>query len=135
MRSTFTLFILTLGITYLSCAQTVINPDDAKFKLLFEKAADFHKKTDGTYDGYRIKIHFGADKTKAREIKSRFLSRYTDANSYEEYQQPNFVILVGDFRSKAEAFEYYKNIFNDFPNAFIVKDKINPIRFPELSNK
>ena len=113
MKWTFYTILFVFCTSYVAKTQTVVNADDPKFKLLFEKATDFHKKTDGTYDGYRIKIHFGADKTKAREVKSRFLSRYSDANPYEEYQQPNFVILVGDFRSKAEAFEYYKKIFND----------------------
>ena len=42
----------------------------------------------------------------------------------EEYQQPNFVVLVGDFKSKLEAFESLKKIQVEFPNSFIVKEKI-----------
>ena len=48
-------------------------------------------------------IHFSADKTKAREVQAKFAAKYNDVNTYEEYQQPNFVINVGDFKTKLEA--------------------------------
>ncbi|MFL5751883.1 MAG: hypothetical protein ACJ76F_00630 [Bacteroidia bacterium] len=93
-----------------------------------EKKAEYHKRTDGEYDGYRIKIYFGIDKTRGREIKAKFLSRFPDHNAYEEYQQPNFVIVVGDFKTKPEAYETFKKVQIEFPNAFIIKDKIRPVK-------
>jgi len=96
----------------------------AKLKVLQDKKADFHKRTEGESDGFRIKIHFGTDRAKAMETKSKFLSKYNDYSAYDEYQQPNFVILVGNFRTKPEAYGFLKEIQADFPNAFIVKDKI-----------
>ena len=48
--------------------------------------------------------------------------------SYEEYQQPNFVINVGDFKTKLEAFELLKRIQAEFPYAFIVKSKVRPMK-------
>ena len=101
---------------------------EVKLKNLMDKKAEYHRRTDGEYDGYRIKIHFGADKAKAREVKTKFLSKHPEYAAYEEYQQPNFVIVVGDFRSKPEAYELYKKIQADFPNAFIIKDKIKPVK-------
>lgn len=109
-------------------AQVLLSDNDAKVKLWQDKKSEYYRKTDGKYDGYRIKIHFGSDKTKAREVKSKFLSKFPDIYAYEEYQQPNFVILVGDYRSKPEAYGEFKKIQIEFPNAFIVKDKIRPPR-------
>ncbi len=103
--------------------------DAAKLKSLQEKKADFHKRTDGEQDGYRIKIHFGPDRAKAMEVKSKFLSKYSDYGAYDGYQIPNFVIVVGNFKTKPEAYGFYKKIQGDFPNAFIVKDKIKPNKF------
>lgn len=100
-----------------------------KVNALLEKKIEYHKRTNGQSDGYRIKIHFSSDKTKAREVQYRFSTKYTDIPSYEEYQQPNFVINVGDFKTKLEAYELLKKIKEDFPYAFIVKSKVRPMKF------
>lgn len=99
-----------------------------KVKALQEKKAEYHKRTNGESDGYRVKIHFSADKTKAREVQSKFLAKYSDVPAYEEYQQPNFVVNVGDFKTKLEAYELLKKIKEDFPYAFIVKSKVRPMK-------
>jgi len=99
-----------------------------KVKSLQEKKIEFHKRTGGESDGYRVKIHFSADKSKAREIQNRFISKYSEVPTYEEYQQPNFVINVGDFKTKLEAYELLKRIKDDFPYAFIVKSKVRPMK-------
>jgi len=99
-----------------------------KVKALQEKKAEYHKRTYGETDGYRVKIHFSADKTKAKEVQAKFSAKYNDVNTYEEYQQPNFVINVGDFKTKLEAYELLKKIKEDYPYAFIVKSKVRPIK-------
>ncbi len=102
--------------------------NDAKLKSLSDKAAEYHRKTNGESDGYRIKIHFGVDKTTANEVKQKFSSKFNSIPSYEEYHQPNFVIVVGDFKTRIDAYEVFKKIQPDFPNAFIVKSKVRPTR-------
>ena len=99
-----------------------------KVKALQEKKAEYHKRTAGESDGYRVKIHFSADKTKAREVQVRFSTKYNDVATYEEYQQPNFVVNVGDFKTKLEAYELLKKIKEDYPYAFIVKSKVRPMK-------
>jgi hypothetical protein len=100
-----------------------------KVRALQEKKAEYHRRTSGESDGYRVKIHFSADKTKAREVQSKFSSKYYDIPTYEEYQQPNFVVNVGDFKTKLEAYELLKKIKEDYPYAFIVKSKVRPTKF------
>ncbi|MBK6520998.1 MAG: SPOR domain-containing protein [Sphingobacteriaceae bacterium] len=75
-------------------------------------------------DGYRIKIHFGVDKEAAQNVRTKFSAKFTDIGTNVEYQQPNFVVLVGDYKTKLEAFEALKKIQVEFSNAFIVKGKI-----------
>lgn len=123
MKLLFSLMFFCV-FSFVSTAQTADNT--AKLKALQDKKADYHKRTEGKSDGYRIKIHFGSDRVKAMEVKSKFLSKFSDYGAYDEYQQPNFVILVGDFKTKPEAYGFLKEIQADFPNAFIVKDKIKP---------
>lgn len=99
-----------------------------KVKALQEKKAEYHRRTNGEVDGYRVKIHFSADKSKMKEAQSRFAGKYSDVASYEDYQQPNWVVMVGDFKTKLEAQELLKTIKGDFPYAFIVKSKVRPTR-------
>ncbi len=74
--------------------------------------------------GYRIKIHFGTDKMVAKEVKSKFISKFPEIMAYEKYDQPNFNIRVGDFRTKLEAYKFLKEVQLEFTEAFIVQDEI-----------
>ena len=106
-------------------AQSTQAQTQLKVKQLIEKKAEFHRLTGGEQDGYRIKIHFDVDRDKAKNTRSKFSVRFGEYHTYEEYQQPYWVVLVGDFKTKLEAFEAYKKIQPEFP-AFIVRGKINP---------
>lgn len=117
-------FMLAQENPYSNAIQTSM-----KVKALQEKKAEFHRRTYGEMDGYRIKIHFSADRTKAKEVKAIFSSKFGDVPTYEEYQQPNFVVNVGDFKTRLQAFELLKKIQGDFPYAFIVKSKVRPTKF------
>jgi hypothetical protein len=95
-----------------------------KVKQLVEKKAEYNRLTNGEIDGYRIKIHFGGDRENAKAVKTKFTTAFSEYSIYEEYQQPNFVVLVGDFKTKLEAYEALTKIQIEFPNAFIVKGNI-----------
>lgn len=102
------------------------NSTEIKLSQLIEKKAEYHRLTNGTTDGYRIKIHFGVDREAAKIVRSKFSAKFPDISTYEEYQQPNFVVLAGNYRTKLEAYEAWKKIQTEFVNAFIVKGKIDP---------
>jgi len=100
---------------------------DYKIKDLMAKHVELNAKSN--MKGYRLKIHFGSDKTKAREIKAKFIAKFPNVPAYEKYDQPNFNIRVGDFRTKLEAYKFLKEVQPEFPSAFIVQDEIE---FPEI---
>lgn len=95
-----------------------------KLKDLIDKKAEYNRLTNGEQDGYRIKIHSGVDRDAAEAIRIKFSTRFTEYATDKEYRQPDFVVLVGNYRTKLEAFESLKKIRPEFPNAFIVKGKI-----------
>lgn len=126
----YTLFLfLILAFSKVSFSQDNQTQTLLKVKALQEKKSEYHRRTNGESDGYRLKIHFSADRTKAKEVKNKFDAKYADMPTYEDYQQPNFVIMVGDYKTKLEAFEALKKIREDYPYAFIVKSKIRPMKF------
>jgi hypothetical protein len=120
-------FIITFFLWYNAKSQNFNSQDQTQLKLeqALKKKAEYHKATNGEQDGYRIKIHFGIDKEIADGVRTKFQKSFPDCLTYREYQQPNFVVLIGDYKSKLEAFKFLNEIKSEFPNAYIIKDKIN----------
>lgn len=128
MKSFFILFLVAASGVLKSQETPASNPlqtqTQLKVKELVDKKAEYHRLTGGKQDGYRIKIHFGTDRDAAEAMRIKFSTRFTEYATYKEYQQPYFVVLVGDYKTKLEVFESLKKIQPEFPNAFIVKGKI-----------
>ena len=124
----FSLLFLCATSSFLQ-AQTAVSDtgkielvQDYRIKELMAKHVEVNSRA--SIKGYRVKIHFGADKTRAKEIKAKFISKFPDVPAYEKYDQPNFNIRVGDFRTKLDAYRFYKIVVLEFPSAFIVQDEI-----------
>lgn len=100
----------------------IIIVQEKKISELVLKHAEVNANT--TIKGYRVKIHFSADKNKSKEIKAKFIATYPNVPAYEKYDQPNFNIRVGDFRTKLEAYKFLKELLPEFPSSFIVQDNI-----------
>jgi hypothetical protein len=125
VKKILVLSLLTSGCN-LFCQETVTaNPSQTQTQLkvnqLVEKKAEYHRLTNGVQDGYRIKIHLSVDRDAAETIKTKCLTKFTDVPVHLEYQQPNWVVLVGDYKTKLEAFDSLRKIQAEFPSAFIVK--------------
>ena len=66
---------------------------------------------------------------KAYAAKGVFLKKYEGIRNDVIYDNPNYKVYVGGFRSKSEALRLLQQIDNDFPYAFIIYDRIT---LPEL---
>ncbi len=97
---------------------------DSKITDLLNKDQAVNEKKDGKVKGYRVQIHFGSDRDKAKEIKLKFTQKFPSVSSYEKYDLPNFKVRVGDFRTRIEAYKFLKEITADFPSSFLVQDEI-----------
>lgn len=78
--------------------------------------------------GFRIRIFSQSGQTarqNANQVRGEFLKRFPDMDGYLTYDAPNFKVYVGDFRTRSEALKFHKRLSRDFPNAFIVADRIN----------
>lgn len=117
---------------FLFCTVNVNAQSNTIQEKKIEKLNEKHKENcdkKGTIPGYRVQIHFGSDREKAKDEKAKFLKLYSEVPAYENYQQPNFKIRVGDFRTRLEAQKFLKDIKNDFSSSFVVTDEIN---YPKL---
>jgi hypothetical protein len=89
-------------------------------------------KKNGTVGGFRLQIYFGSGEkahNQAIKAKSDFLSSNPDIKAYLLFKSPDFIVRVGDFRTKSEALKLKKTLLFQYPNAFIVADEI---ALPEL---
>jgi hypothetical protein len=125
--------IICLLALQILCLKTAWSQDQTvnagAINALIENKKEFIRLTNGEYAaGFRIKIHSGIDKDKASYTASKFRSVYSDIAYYEKYQQPNFTVTVGDFKTKFEAYKFLQDIKSNFPLAFIVKERIRAHR-------
>ena len=105
----------------------VVLKDSLIDDLVIKKTA-VNKKTEGKVSGYRVQIHFGADRNKAKEIKAKFLTKYPSIAVYDDYDPPNYKVRVGDCKTKLDAFRLLKQLAEDFPGSFIVDDKVEMMK-------
>ncbi len=80
---------------------------------------------------YWIRIYSGSahdSREEAYEIKAQFLKKYEGIRNDVIYDDPNFKVYIGGYRSKSEAQKVLNTIHRDFPTAFIVYDIID---FPD----
>ncbi|MFZ4399570.1 MAG: hypothetical protein ACOYO1_06025 [Bacteroidales bacterium] len=85
-----------------------------------------------TISGFRINIFFQSgnnSKTGAMQCKTLFNTKYPDIEAYVVYEEPNFKVKIGDFRTRMEARGFVQQIKTDFPDAFVIIDQIN---FPKI---
>ena len=85
-------------------------------------------ETSNTISGFRINIFFKSgnnSKANAYQIKTAFNTKYPGIEAYVVYEEPNFKVKVGDFRTRMEARGFLLKIKSDFPEAFVIKDQIN----------
>jgi hypothetical protein len=108
---------------------------DTRINSLVTKHISFNESREGT-TGFRIQIFFDSgnnSKSKAVNSMNEFKSKYSKVGAYLIFQEPNYKIRVGDFRSRMDAQRFLHKISNEYPNAFIVKD--NGINFPSLDDE
>lgn len=136
IRSVFILLFLLVGIGASAQSDTLVHyVRDGKglVKMTTGSLVDGFmtamKTAEYTPVGFRVQLTSESgqgSQARANDVKARFMSNYKNVNTYLVWEAPNFKIRVGDFKSKFEAAMFWKQIQADFPNSYVVEDKINP---------
>lgn len=74
--------------------------------------------------GYRIQLASGQDRNNVNAAKTKFYSKFPGMRPYIVYQQPNFKLRVGGYRTKIEAQKVLLEIQEEFHDAFLIRDDI-----------
>ncbi len=117
-----TLFLLIL-IPAKGFGQYSMKSQDSLVKVLVNRHIAI-SQANRSMQGYRVQIFFGPQRAMANEVKTDFLQIYPNVGAYLVYQQPNFKIRVGDFKTRLEAMKFLKELQPLYATAFLVKDDV-----------
>jgi hypothetical protein len=81
-----------------------------------------------TIPGYRIQVASlsgTSSKNRAFDMKERIHMNYPGVEAYVVFDEPNFKVKVGDFRTRLEAYVFLQHIRGEFPGT-IIRDNIYP---------
>lgn len=93
-----------------------------------------YNETFPVLDGYRIHIFMESGNealVNAEEVKGKFEEKYDDISAYITFGEPYYRVRVGDFRTRLEASQFLQKINRKYPNAWVIKDKINLPSLPK----
>jgi len=108
---------------------------DVRISTLLEKHTAFNE-TRESISGFRIQIYFDSgnnSKSRAVSVMNEFKAKYPGMGAYLVFQEPNYKIRVGNFRSRMDAQRFLVKISEQFSDAFIVKD--NEIDLPNVNDE
>jgi hypothetical protein len=110
---------------------TVSILQDSRVDTILKRHLEYNQQLEGI-DGYRIHIFFDAGNqslSRANQAAAKYQMLYPTDTAYVSFSEPYYRVRVGDFRTRLDAEGYLTKIIADYPNAFVIKDKIN---FPKL---
>ena len=107
-------------------AQVHVTGDVAVSRMV-EKHVELNSRVK-TIPGYRVQIaSFSGvnSKNSAFELRDKFNVDYPEVQVYIVFDEPNFKVKVGDFRSRLEAYAFLQQI-KELYKGYIIKDNIFP---------
>jgi hypothetical protein len=86
--------------------------------------------------GHRIQIYYSsvrAARDESAKVMASFINKFPEMNAYVQYQDPGwYMVRIGNYRSRTEAYKDLMTIKKEFPVAYIVP---TTIFFPDLIKK
>ncbi len=102
-----------------------INPIESKSNVVtVAKVIDKKTARRSTIRGFRVQVFAGSSRSDAYAEQARFRRLYKDIDTYVSYDEPNYRVKVGDFRSRADASTFMRTLKSQFSNVFIFTEDI-----------
>lgn len=98
---------------------------DIKVEKMVEKHIEFNERVQ-TIPGYRVciaKLSGANSRSQAFSMKNKFSGEHPGTGVYVVFDEPNFVVKVGDFRSRLEAYAFLQKIKDSYSGT-IIKDNV-----------
>jgi hypothetical protein len=126
MRSAIISFVLFLAFGALAQNGNVtIIKDERIENIIKNKSQIIPPATSPQISGYRVQLIFDSNKKVIDDARSKFIAGNPKIDTYINYNAPNFILKVGDFRTKLEADRLKDAMMREFPTCFVVKEMVN----------
>jgi hypothetical protein len=76
-------------------------------------------------NGYRVQIFSGSGRNDAFNAQAKLQAKYSGMRTYIIYNEPDFKVRAGDFRTRLEAEKFKQELQSSFTGLFIIAEKIN----------
>ena len=129
-KSTLLALILILSASGLKAQERgkVEVVKDARIDTLMARRQSLQVKKGAvaSVNGFRVQIYNGNVRNAAYAAQAKFQAKYPAMGTYMTYNEPDFKVKVGDFRTKLEAEKFRQELQTVFSGLFIIAEKINP---------
>lgn len=124
---TLVVFLLATTLVHAQSQEaTTTIVQDARIDSLMVRHIDYNK-ANPTTEGWRVQIYFESgnnSKQLATNARVRFTEAFPDYGAYLTFNEPYYKVRVGDFRTRMDAEGFRQMIITEFPNAYVVPDKV-----------
>jgi SPOR domain len=127
MRKSVFSILLVLFTLVVSKAQGVTINEEPTITKMMAAYTGINKVTTSTQmiDGFRIQLMATTDRRKVDQVMSSFSAIYQGVPVTWSQAQPYYRIRVGAFAQRDGAAKYLQTIKKDYPDAYIVTDKVS----------
>lgn len=117
--------LLFLSFYLFAQEQSITVIQDSRVDSLVQKNIEYNKNN--SVKGFRVTIFSASgnnSKNMATAEKDAFIEKYGDVGIYLVFDEPNFKLKVGNFRTRLEARKFLEKIKASYPDAYIIKDNL-----------
>ena len=126
-------FISCLNFSWSQSGNITIVKDERIENIIKSKSQIIPPATSPQINGYRVQLVFDSNKKIIDDARNKFVSSNSKIDTYILYNAPNFILKVGDFRTKIEADMLKDAMMRDFPSEEANKELDAAVR-PSVSN-
>ncbi|MGI4021777.1 MAG: SPOR domain-containing protein [Janthinobacterium lividum] len=89
----------------------------------------------GSSFGYRVQFFTSSNRNEIYAKQAEFNQMYPEMRTYIIYQEPNYKIKAGDFRTRLEAQKLMRDLRPQFSTLFLISEKINSPKLETTDDK
>ena len=100
---------------------------DGRLQTILERHIEYNEMS-RSIQGYRVRVNsFTGDNAKAKAfaLKNDLQSKYPQMRVYVTFDEPNFIVKIGDFLTRLDAFSLYSDLRKQVNTTQIIRDWIN----------
>ena len=105
-------------------AENSINPTATRMVSLGSNVVEKRSGKRVKIRGFRVQIFSGSSRSDAYAVQAQFEADFKGFASYVTYQEPNYRVKVGDFRSRSEANSFMRELRSHYHNVFVFTEDI-----------